>query len=181
MAYCLPRHLVSGFVNALSGSLDPNTLSMMTSAQRRSALKIVIGEDHAEQVNALFESKLLKKNRQAGMVDWIRTTAGLKPDVRNDLIKRVQNMDEVLNSGMSVHGFLEDLAKQKLGAKVTSQEAQDIFNLSTVAENARQAIGHTIAGSKERIDYGKALLNLQDKIQELLDQPIDVWHAGFDG
>ena len=78
---CLPKDIVKKFIDALKdGTIDPDALSRMSSAERRTFFDGIVGKDSAKDVNALFESKLLLKDQQTGMVNWAREVAGKKPD-----------------------------------------------------------------------------------------------------
>lgn len=167
MAYCLPPNLVERFKKALRDrTLDIGELSLASSKDRRAAFAEFVGEEHAKEVNALFESKLLLKDQKAGLIDWIKTTTGMKPQVRDDILQRIQGMEDVLESGTTMNSFLEDLARQKLGMEVTSQEAENILRLSMKAEQFRMNMTGP-AGSETRIAYGNAVQDLQDYLELL--------------
>lgn len=165
--YCLPKSLAAKFLTALrTGALDVIQLSNMDSLARRKSLEAVVGELHAEDVNVLFEKKLLQKNQMAGLLDWAKTVGGLKPGVRDDIIAKIQRMNQVLNPA-SQQDFLADLAKTKLGFAVNAQEATDIFNASTRVEQALQQMQGTLAGSTERIAYGNSVLDFKDMFNKM--------------
>jgi hypothetical protein len=60
-----------------SGEIDPAKLVEMTSQERRDFFSKFLGEENARQVNALFESKLLLKNQQQGIITWAKKVAGI--------------------------------------------------------------------------------------------------------
>src|SRR3990167_10204448 len=101
----------------------------MTSEQRRSFFKGIVGEDNAKGVNALFESKLLLKYQSKGFVTWAKNVAGMTVAAKRDMISRIERLDRVLN--LTERGqFLEDLASQRLGIDVTQEEAKTISDMS---------------------------------------------------
>lgn len=173
-AWCLPRNLSNDFLEAIKdGRLNPERLMEMSSEERRTAFAEFVGADNAREVNAQFESKLLLKNQQAGMVNWAKKISGITEPVRRDIIDTINRLDRVLNPG-EAEAFYEDLAAKKLGASVTAEEAREIFRLSQRAEQLRAEI--TAAGSgdykagwtaESGTAYGRARLDLRDKINSL--------------
>lgn len=163
MPFCLPRYAAETFKAKLKdGTINPEKLSDMTSAERRSFFEKHFGGENAKQVNALFESKLLLKNQQTGMINWAKQVVGLKPEVRRDIISRIEKLDRVLNP-VEQRAFLEDLAAQKLGVGVTVQEAQKITQLS---KNLQEAKARGVEG-RSNPAYGKARVELENYISDL--------------
>ena len=121
--WCLPKNLADTFLNKLrSGEITPEKLSDMTSKERRSFFAEFMGEENAKKSNALFESKLLLKDQQRGIVTWAKQAAGMKPQITRDILSRVNKMTEILTPETQ-DAFLEDLAAHKLGVAVTMEEA----------------------------------------------------------
>lgn len=168
MAFCLPQFAANAFLEKLrSGEIDPEKLSEMTSDERRSAFADIVGEENAKRVNALFESKLLLKNQQAGFVTWAQSLSGLKPAAARDLLSRVQNMSEVLTPE-NEDAFYKDLAEQKLGVGVSSEEAGNIADLAQKATDAKDAIDRTSPdGSDSRIKYGAEKVAFDRYVEDL--------------
>jgi hypothetical protein len=142
------------------GELGLDTLSRMSSADRRAAFADIMGETNAERVNAAFESKLLLENQKKGLETWIRQTTKGKPQVAKDLLARVARMDRVLESN---DPFLEDLAKQRLGFSVTQEEAGRIVELSKAVSDAEAAI----AQGADPIEYGRAKVAFSNYVSDL--------------
>lgn len=166
--FCLPIEETKKFIQALKdGVIDPEKLSAMTSEERRSFFEKIVGADDAKDVNAQFESKLLLKNQQTGLIRWAQSIAGIKPEIRRDLISRIEKMDSVLTPDAE-HGFLADLAAKKLGTDVTVDEAQKLMDMSKERATAKAAIpADSPIGSKERIQYGATDVAMQNYISEL--------------
>lgn len=164
---CLPRAITDRFVSALkSGELNPDELSKMSSEDRRAAIENVVGTDNAKDVNALFESKLALKDQQAGIISWIKETAGLKPEVQRDIISRVNKMTDVLNPA-DQKTFLNDLVAKKLGTEVTPDEAKQLSQLGKTAMEAKSA-RDTAGNTPETIRaYGKSKLAFGDYLDSL--------------
>jgi hypothetical protein len=184
MNFCLPRDRVEKFVEGLkSGELDPEKLSNMTSSERHDLLSKYVGEGAGKLVNAEFESKLLLKNQNQGIATWIKNTAGLKPDVKRDLLSRVSKLDKVLDPA-DKEKFLSDLAARKLGADVTPEEAQHIAELSrNVSElegktsyadakirNVNDLAKYDFSPTEADAAYGKAVSDFRDYFGDLKNQ-----------
>src|SRR3989304_6127179 len=166
MAFVLTKDQTLKFKQALkSGEIDPFKLADMSSEQRRGYFEKVISAENAKQVNSLFESKLLLKNQQAGMITWAKKVAGISPQVKRDLISRIEKMDSVLDpEGV----FLEDLASTRLGIDVTQNEAKTISDLSEKRSEAKASIPESdLIGSPKRMKYGLYDAVLKDYIGKL--------------
>src|SRR5258708_32673566 len=97
MSYCLPPKFASAFLNALkAGKIDPVDLASMTSAERRGVFEGIVGEEHAPEVNALFESKLLLKDKQTGLVNWAMKIAGITEPQRADLLAKICELSKLI-------------------------------------------------------------------------------------
>src|SRR3990167_1013968 len=163
MPFCLPKFAAETFKTKLKdGTIDPAKLSDMTSAERRSFFEKHFGGENAKNVNALFESKLLLKNQQTGLINWAKQVVGMKPEVRRDIISRIEKMDKIL-SPAEERAFLEDLAAQKLGVGVTLAEASKIAELSRKIQESK-AQG---AEGQKNLAYGKAKVELENYLSEL--------------
>lgn len=173
-AWCLPPHLSNAFLDALKdGRLSPERLMEMTSAERRGAFSEFVGEENAGEVNAQFESKMLLKDQQRGLVAWAQKVAGLTEPVRRDILAQINRMDRVLQPDEE-KAFLADLAAKKLGVGVTAQEAKEIFDLAQKAEAIKASItaeGGGVYGKGWTVEtgtqYGRALLALTERVNAL--------------
>lgn len=175
--FCLPKDITKKFLEGLkSRSIDPAKLADMTSQRRHEYLARFVGEENASSVNSLFESKLLLKNQKAGMVDWARSVGSLKPEVRRDIINRIQKLDKAI-TGKGEKAFLSDLVDQKLGIGVTPEEAKTIFELSKKITDAKDYTGikkvdqlleklETFSGKKITDIQKKSLDDVKAKVDE---------------
>jgi hypothetical protein len=168
MGFCLPKEFANKFLTALKdGTIDPAKLIEMSSEERRTFFKDVVGEADAKEVNALLESKLLLKDQKRGMVAWAKKVSGISETVRADMISRIQKMDKVLDA-TDQHSFLEDLAAKKLGTEISFEEAQTIAALSKKVADTKTAINPTDpVGSPSRLEYGAKYVALQNYVHEL--------------
>lgn len=185
MTFCLPKEYTKKFISSLKdGTIDPEKMADMTSKERREYLSEIVGEYNAKPVNALFESKLLLKNQQAGMIQWAKQVADLKPEVRRDIISKIEKLDNVLDSGTQ-DAFLEDLVSKKLGTDITFEEAQKITEFSKEVQQSREAQNGTpekyLSGNEtktekiQRLAYGENLRKMSeylDKINPVMNKNI---------
>ena len=175
MTFCLPKFSADIFLSKLkSGEIDPVKLSEMTSTDRRSFFETFLTKEQAISTNALFESKLLLKNQQLGMINWAKQVSGLKESTRKDIIARINRLSEVLKPEDEA-GFLADLAAQKLGFGVTPAEAAHITELAadtTAKKIAFDAEIPSIDGSYTdtqrayglaRVDFGEYVNGLKNE------------------
>lgn len=164
-SWCLIKEHADRFIGGLrSGEIDPAKLSIMTSEECHAFLSNYVGKDNAKNVNSLFESKLLLKNQQKGMVTWAKRVFG-RSEIKRDLISRIEKMDKILNPKDQ---FLTDLASTRLGADVTQAEAKNIFDLSKKTQEARSAITEDMPkASPQRLEYGLANVLLKEYVGKL--------------
>ena len=204
--FCLMPEAINRFKQGLQrGEIDPAKLSEMSSEERNQFFEKYVGKEASKDVNALFESKLLLKNQQRGMVTWAKTVAGLKPEVRRDLVARIQKLDRVLDPGEKEQ-FLQTLASQKLGVDVSQAEAKTIADLSKAVQDAqarldaggdrmaygraRVALANYVNGLKanaDRMTFGElakhpvAALSKAHGITKALNASMDIWSLGHQG
>lgn len=163
MGFCLPKELSTKFVSALkSGELNIEKLSNMSSAERRDAFAKVLGEEAGKTTNALFESKLLLKNQQTGLINWIKKLTGITPEVRRDMLAKVERLDTVLEPE-SEKAFLADLVEHRLGTQVSSKEASEIAQLARNIEMTKASIEN----GGDRLDYGRARVAFGNYVSDL--------------
>jgi hypothetical protein len=163
-SFCLlPQYVERLREKVANGELDPAALSGLTSAERRAKFAEIVGDANAGHLNAAFESKLLLKNQQQGLEAWARGLTDVKPEIRRDLLARIERMDRVL-SPRDLDSFLADLARQKLGFGVTMEEAGRIAELAKASSEARAAME---AGTGDRMDYGRARVAYGNYVADL--------------
>ena len=162
MSYCLIKPLADAFRKALKdGRIDPEKLAGLSSEERHAFFADIIGEDNAGKVNALFESKLLQNDVEQGMINWAKQVTGIKPEVRNDLISRIQKMKPGILNPADEKAFLEDLASRRLGTEVTLEEAKQITELSNNLAKAKENI------PTDRLAYGAARVQLENYLNDI--------------
>lgn len=167
--FCLVKDLAEKVKQTIkSGEIDIAKLSDMTSAERRAYFNDTLGERNAKEVNALFESKLLLKNQKRGLVNWAKQITGIKPEIKRDLIARIEKMDKILSPEDEAR-FLEDLASKRLGTDISIEEASKIMELSNKIKEIEK-----YTNDKERIAYGRAKLELTQYVNSLNPEKADL-------
>lgn len=171
MSFCLTTSKVNEFIKKLTtGEFDPVKLSEMTSEGRRALFSKIVGESDAKNVNALFESKLLLKDQQQGMINWAKKVTGIKPDVKRDMLSKIEKMEEILNPETE-KVFLEDLASHRLGVTVSLGEAKSISKLAkSVSDNKAKIDPASPIQSPDRMAYGRALVDFGDYVSGLKNE-----------
>lgn len=165
MVFCLPQIHATAFLKELKdGSIQPDKLMDMSSQERRDFFAKIVGEDNAHEVNAAFESKLLLKDQQRGMVSWAKKVAGISEPVRKDLVSRINKLDRVLQPE-DEKGFLADLAAKKLGTDVSYEEAQKITQLAQKATQERDKPTDNLSGVSD--EYLRAADDLGHYVKSL--------------
>lgn len=163
MAFCLVKPLAEEFQKRLKeGKINPTELIAMGSEGRHSFFESFLGEANAKEVNALFETKLLLKNQQAGMINWAESVAGLKPETRRELVDKVNRLERVLNP-VEEAAFLKDLAAKKLGAEVTVAEAKTVSDLARRTQESLDAIKE----GGDPLEYGANKVALENYVNDL--------------
>lgn len=173
-AFCLLPKYVDQFKKGLiegvknDGELRPDKLSSLSSADRRSLLEKYVGKDNAQQVNALFESKLLLKNQKAGYISWAKKVTGISTPAKRDLISQIERLQTVLDP-KAEQQFLNDLASTRLKVNVTQEEAKNIADLSKKVQELKTNMGSdfTFKTKSERLAYGRATVNLSNYVNDL--------------
>jgi hypothetical protein len=173
---CLPKHIVNNFLMKLKdGTITPEKMLAMTSEQRRAFLGDIVGKENAQWVNTLFESKLILKNQQRGIITWAKTVGGLKPEAQKDIISRVNKMTDILTPETE-DSFLEDLAAHKLGVAVTMEEAANIVSMSKDITTKRQIMEkgkrRDIDGkaTNTELEYGTAMVSFLNYVNGLKER-----------
>jgi len=166
--YCLPSFAAAEFKKALkTGEISPGKLAVLTSAERRAIFGKYMNEMQAQNTNALFESKLLLKNQQKGMISWAKKVAGITPETRRDMIAKVERLGKVLEPE-ELDAFMEDLVEKRLGFNVTPKEAENLSKLANKIEETKARIPeNSPIDSKARLDYGANVVAFKVYVDEL--------------
>jgi hypothetical protein len=163
MAWCLLPHLAEKLK-----SLNPKELAELSPDKRRQRLSEIVGEENAANVNAHFESRTLLKNQKLAMENWVKKWLKGPPEVKKDMISRIQKLDRRILDPKNKQAFLEDLASKKVGAKVSYEEVKKITELSKNLDDAKAKVAdNSPIRSKERLEYGTAYALFKRYVKEL--------------
>ena len=182
MGYCLNLELADKFKKSLiSGDVNPDKLNAMTSKERHEFFAGIIGKEDAPKVNALFESKLLLKNQQKGMLSWAKTITGIKEPIRRDIFATIERLDKVLNPAEE-KAFLNDLINKRLGVDVSLDESKTIYELSKQIDDAKAGMnedGITFKSEDARFKYGAAKTALNEYVKDLKSSAMKLTKEDF--
>lgn len=170
MAFCLIKQQVDKLRSAFANNeIDPEYLSKLSSENRRNFLAKYVGEENAVETNALFESKLLLKNQKAGFLAWAKKIAGVTPQVRRDLLSRIEKLETVLNP-KEEQAFLQDLANTRLGIEVTQEEAKTISDYSNKIIEAKKGFDSKTnkwTDENAKLEYGLNKVAIENYVNNL--------------
>lgn len=180
MSYCLPaeesKKLLAGIAD---GSFSPEKYAEQGSTEaRRAYVGKFVSEAEVQQVNTLMESKMLLKDWQRGMVTAVKNLTGMSEVAKRDLIARIEKMKELLNPA-DEKSFYADITAQKLGAKVTVEQANQLAAQSKAVTEAKTKAQDILSKKgkdlknwtkEERLvgtEYGTRLALMKDYIDTL--------------
>lgn len=151
--YCLPKNIADSFKKLLNeGKVDVEGLAKMSSEQRHNYFSTIVGEENATNVNGLLEKNLLGKNFYKGLITWAKTIIGITPQVRKDLISKIEKMTKDkwgnLLSPEEEKNFMQDLIETKLGLSLSVEEGKNITLLSNKMAEARAIFEKTGKGEQ---------------------------------
>jgi len=173
MTWCLAANKAKEFKKRLlSGEISPETLLNKTSKERREYFKKFFSEDDAINLNRTFESKLLLKNKQKGMITWAQKMLGDRPEAKRDVLSRVNRMEKILNPETE-NAFLEELASYRLKTNITYKEGKRLSELATTAKLKKQIMENSPRRSKggpatkKEFEYGLARVAFENYLKDL--------------
>lgn len=158
-SFCLPKYAADALIKALPE--DITKLTDISSLERRKFFEQFLGEENAKKTNALFESKLILKDQQTGLINWAKKLTGINKDAQRDMITKVERMKEILTPE-NQDLFLSDLAESRLGFGVTAGEAARIAELSKKITDTK--------GASDRMEYGRAVVEFSNYVKDLKRQ-----------
>lgn len=175
--FCLLPNKVNDFRKALKEKeITIPSLLNMTSEARTTLLREYAG-DAAPQVNELFESKLVLKNRMIGIKNWASKMGEIgkySEQGKADLAKKVSEyrakQQERIFSPKENEAFLNDLANKEIGAEITQEEARQVFELSKKTEDLFKEYDsktETWSSDKAAADYGASKVIYQKYVDNL--------------
>lgn len=173
VGFCLPKKQADILRDALADKrLDVWELRKMSSADRKAAFSKVLGKENAEQVNVLYEEKLLLKDQRRGMDNWKNQLLGLNQETRKALEDQINSHRRVLDPA-NERTFKASLAAKVTGAEVTMAETKEIVGLADKARAAREAVRQNDT-PETRLELGYSRNELLDRVRELKEDKLDV-------
>jgi hypothetical protein len=157
-----------------SGKVNPWTLSQMESSERRKLLAEVVGNnpETVKWLNAEIERNLLKKNFIDALITYAEKQTGVKVEVKQDMLSKIQRMEEMLSPKEQTK-FLEDIAEKRMGFRVDKITAAEIVTKSKKATEARKAMlsgVRRVSGedaTPSELAYGRALVEFNNYVSDL--------------
>lgn len=160
MKFCLPKKIKDNFLEAVTtGKLNPDDLAKLTTEERRAVIEQYVGSKASQDVNTIFEKKLLLKNQNEAMIGWVKEVAGLKEATRKDLLAKIERLGDVLTPAEE-DKFLGDLVSEKLGTRTSLEDAK---NIAKLAKEFQDAKANPNSGNR----YGAAQIELNDYMNNL--------------
>lgn len=166
--WCLTLQTQDLLKQALRKDGDPQKMVDRGTEGRLAWFTDVVGKENANNLNALFESKLLLKNQQKGFQSFIKGLGGSK-QVQSDLISKVERMDKALTKA-EVEQYLGDLVSKRLGLEaLTEEQYKTVSNLQkTTSELKLKADKNGVFPTeKDRLAYGLAKVNFDNYTAKL--------------
>lgn len=178
---CLLPEKVAEFRKALKErDIKIQDLLNMDSDARTEVLKEYAGKNAAD-VNSLFESKLVLKNRMLGLKNWASKLGEIgrySEEGKAALDKSVSEyraaQQERIFSPKENESFLSSLAEKQLGTQVTKEEAANVFDLSKVVSDAKEKgfddtrpRGQQWESPESKANYGAAKYKYESYISQL--------------
>lgn len=126
--FCIPKHIAAKLKEAAAnGEINIKALYEMNSQQRNEFWQKYVNEETAQFINSGFEKSVLDE-QQSTLENWVKNTFSIKDKkFKQDVIDKI---GELSQSGAltpeNAENFLSDLVADKLGVKVTAEEAQEI-------------------------------------------------------
>lgn len=194
--YCLPKQQVEDLLDAIRDKRAPDLFDLqeLSSDNRRRALEEIVGPDNAQEINTLFEQKMLLRYKW-GLNDWLQKVTDVSEQTRKTIADKINGLDERILNPENEKSFLSDLANDKLGFNVTQDEAKQIFDATKNVQDLKKTWEQTLSvdvSSKDfyqieksqrttgpsydtpveaavsaRSSYGKALVDLRDTVEEM--------------
>lgn len=172
--FCLMPDAISDFNKALKDkTLDLATLldPKMTSEARTELFRPYAG-DAAGEVNKLFESKLVLKNRLQGIKNFVSKlgeSGRYSPEGKAALAKAAEEyraaQTERIFSPKEHEAFLNDLADKAVGTHISKDVANKVFELSAKADELKN-VNPKMSGVSDEYLQARNQLNAYVAIQK---------------
>ena len=176
--FCLPKELANKIKASIrKGEFTPEKLKKMDTESRREFLENIIGTE-AKEVNKLFEKKLLLKDQERGLYEWVKEILGLSKAEKEAMSKKIKETystkkQRVFNpkEGEEFLGELaSDAYSKRFKTEVSLDEARVITDLSSEMATKKEIMNkdHTWGNGSEEdrfrygVDYGNSKVLLDN-------------------
>lgn len=163
---CIKKEQIENFKKAIKDKKLDVFEMMKMSTEARTALISEFAGNNAKAINTLFEEKLILKNRIQGIKNWVNKTGELgrydpikKSKLDNMMSEYKARQQERMFNPKENEGFLADLVEEKLGVRITREEAKTAFDLQVKVDNSfknADVVNEVWSSEKAAADYGAA-------------------------
>lgn len=174
--FCLPAESVKKLKEAIKkGEFNPEKLNgIKDSTERRNFLEKIVGKEQAQEVNLLFEKKLLLKNQEKAMYDFGREITGLsKADKEATLAKiratyadKNNRLFDPKENEAFLNEITSDIYSKKYRTEIDLEEAQTITELASDVKKKKALMNpdFTWPTKQDGINYGAAQVALENYV-----------------
>ncbi len=172
MNFCLPKFSVDKFIEMLpkdeQGILD---LMNMDSIKRRYFFEQSVGKANASEVNALFESKLVLKNVENGIMSWIKKVTKEGSPEQKGLLDKVNKLNETLQN-TNPDTYLEDFINKKLNIDLSPEEMGKLTHFAKEVEVYKKPFQEALDIKRQQIirNLKPGDVENEGKIQRIFDE-----------
>ena len=187
MFKCLLPQQVEEIRKAMK-SKDFNVVAFikMSSEQRIKEFQKYAG-DMAEDMNVLFEEKLVLKNKERGLKNFIEKVGQVgrySPEKKAQLEQaraewKSQQQERIFNP-QEEKAFLKSLAEKILGTAITAEDAKKVWEMSKIREEKLKGFdnkNNKWESDKAQIEYGLADYAYKRLISEMKDERLPIKDA----
>lgn len=175
--FCLPADKAAEFKKNLKDkTMNLGDLMKMTTEARTKVFEKYAG-DSAKEINKLFESKLVLKNKLQGLKNWAakvgqfgRYGGETKTAFESKMLEYKAAQRERILSPKENETFLNDLADIKLGTHISKEEAGKVFEFSKIVEDNLSKFDSKTEEWKSKEDaakYGASKLVYENFVNDL--------------
>ena len=175
---CLPEGIATRIKRAIkTGKISPDKLKVMTSAERRSFLARIVGVENAQEINLLFERKMLLKDQEKAMYSWATDITGMSKKAKAETLAKIKQafadkqrrLFEPAENEKFLNEITSDAFSKKYRTEVSLEEAQKITELTSGLRKAKAKMNpdFTWNTKQEGLDFGASKVALDNYVGDL--------------
>lgn len=162
MAICIPQEFIEDVKKIVENG------SSIT--RQKELTKLFGSEKTAKEINTLYENSLLLKNQKSALDKFINnidgTSAKAKIKLKEQIAERfAKRTDKIQNDELL--SLAQDIWNKKYSLDINLEDIQKINALKVETDALKKKLGNTPAGSSERLDYGRKVVELRNIVAEL--------------